>query len=264
MAAPTVSLPRRLLRLARLVAHFVHGQRIVRKRFPRLDTAGRDGEIRRWSRQLLDILDVEVRAYGAVPALARRMVVANHLSWLDIFVIYSHAPGVFVAKSEIRDWPLLGALVAEVGTLFIVRGRRTHARHTNDLIAATLTAGRTVAVFPEGTTGEGEALGHFHAALLQPAIDAQAAILPVGLRYRTADGERAEAAHYVGEMSFARSLWRVVSQRKLVAELHITAPLATAESNRRALARAAEAAIARALDLPLPHRHTEKRGDLPV
>lgn len=265
MTARPVSLPRRLYRITRLVLHFLRGQRIVRTRFPQLDAAAQDEEIAQWSHQLLSILRVDVQVHGSsIERPSRCMIVANHLSWLDIFVIHAHRPGVFVAKSEIREWPLLGGLVDGVGTLFISRGSRTHARRTNERIAQTLASGRAVAVFPEGTTTTGEAIAHFHAALLQPAIDAQAALLPVGLRYRTYDGDRAQAALYVDEMSFAQSLWRIVSQPGFVAELHVATPVPTHSENRRALARTSEALIARALDLPLPHRHTETPDDLPA
>lgn len=265
MSVRPVSLPRRIARLARLLLHFVRGRRIVRTRFAQLDDTGQDAEIAQWSQQLLALLGIEVELHGERDARpARCMVVANHLSWLDIFVIHAHRPGVFVAKAEIRDWPLLGALVRDVGTLFIERGSRTDARRANERITATLTAGRAVAVFPEGSTTTGHCVAHFHAALLQPAIDAQAALLPVGLWYRTLTGEQALAALYVDDMSFMQSLWRIVAQPGLIAELHFTSPLATQGANRRTLARNAEAAIAHALNLPLPHRHTETPGDLPA
>jgi len=264
MSSHTTPVHRRLYRIARLLAHFARGQRIVRKRFPRLSTAEQDAEIRRWARHLLDILRIDVRVHEAVSARPSHcMVVANHLSWLDIFVIHAHQPGVFVAKSEIRDWPMIGALVDGVGTLFIARGSRTHARRTNERIVETLLSGRAVAVFPEGSTSSGDRLGHFHAALLQPASDAQAALLPIGMRYRAVDGKRTDAADYIDDMTLFQSVWRIVSQPRLIAELHIDAPIAAQDANRRALARACEAAIARALDLPLPHRHTETRDDLP-
>lgn len=266
MSTRPVSLPRRLYRITRLALHFARGRRIVRTRFARLDPADQDREIAAWSQRLLSLLRVEVRVHGpAGDALPSRcMVVANHLSWLDIFVIHAHRPGVFVAKEEIRDWPLLGALVRDVGTLFISRGSRTHARRTNERIARTLAAGRTVAVFPEGSTTTGEALARFHAALLQPAIEAQAALVPLGLRYRTPVGEFARAALYVDDMSFMQSLWRIVSQERLVAEVHVAEPVPTQNADRRKLARATETAIARALGLPLAHSRTETPADPPA
>ncbi len=264
MSAPTTPVHRRVYRIVRLVVHLLRGRRIVRKRFSYLSTAEQDREIERWSRHLLTLLAVDVRVQESPQQQPRQcMIVANHVSWLDIFIIHAQRPGVFVAKSDIREWPLLGSLVDGVGTLFISRGSRTHARRTNERIAQTLASGRIVAVFPEGTTSAGDGLAHFHAALLQPAIDAEAALLPVGIRYRTPDGMRTDAANYIDDMSFVESLWRIVSQPRLTAELHITAPLSTQDVNRRALARASESAIARALGLPLPHSRTETRDDLP-
>lgn len=254
----------RLYRIARLVAHLVRGRRIISRRFPHLNTVEQDAEIQRWSQHLLSILAIDVRVYETSPERPWQcMVVANHVSWLDIFVIHARHPGVFVAKADIRDWPLLGSLVDGAGTLFISRGSRTHARRTNERIAQTLRSGRTVAVFPEGSTSAGDRLMHFHAALLQPAIDAGAALLPVGLRYKTSYDTATDAANYIDDMSFVQSLWRIVSQPRLIAELHIALPLPTHEANRRALARASEAAIAGALNLPLPHTHTETHDDRP-
>jgi 1-acyl-sn-glycerol-3-phosphate acyltransferase len=264
MSAPATPVHIRVYRIARVVAHLMRGQRVVRRRFPGLDTTEQDGEIERWSRQLLSLLAIDVRVHETAQERPRQcMIVANHVSWLDIFVIHAQRPGVFVAKSDIRDWPLIGSLVDGVGTLFISRGSRTHARRTNERIVQTLASGRTVAVFPEGSTSAGDRLAHFHAALLQPAIDAEAALLPVGIRYRTPDDAHTDAANYIDDMSFVESLWRVVSQPRLTAELHITAPLSTQDANRRALARASESAIARALDLPLPHSRTETPDDPP-
>ena len=108
-----------------------------------------------------------------------RLVVANHLSWLDIFAIDALCPASFVAKSEIARWPLVGTLVARAGTLFIERGRRHAVHRLIEHIERSLQAGGRVAVFPEGTTGAGHALLPFHANLIQAAVDAQAPVVPV-------------------------------------------------------------------------------------
>ncbi len=239
------------LRLARLGAHLAHGLWIVQTRYARLAPAEQDRRLERWSRKLLAILRVRVAAHNA-PALIpeRCLLVANHTSWLDIFAVYAVAPSLFVAKSDIRGWPLVGRLVARVGTIFIERGSRRHARVTNERIVAALASGRLVSVCPEGTTTDGRSLAHFHAALLQPAIDAGAAVLPVALRYRESAGAPTDAAAFVGEMSFVESIWQVARAPGLTVELRFAAAIDARDLHRRELAALARSVIARELDLP--------------
>lgn len=251
----------RAAKLARLAAHVVRGLWIVSLRFPRLDARGQDRELRRWSRKLLAILRVKVVGHNEPAALpARCLLVTNHVSWLDIFVVYALTPGIFVAKSEIRRWPVVGTLVARTGTLFIERGRRSHARQMNGHVRETLASGRLVAVCPEGTTTDGRTLKPFHTALLQPAIDADAMLLPAGIRYLDRRGERTDAAAYVGETSFLESVWAIAGERGIVAEVRFAPCVEAGGSARRDLARAAESAIARELGLPPPHRPSGTRG----
>jgi len=241
---------KRCVRLVRLALHFLWGLILVATTFPRLSPARQNRVLRRWSRRLLAIADVRVQPIGMPEQLPERMLlVTNHVSWLDIFVVHAVAPSIFIAKSEIRDWPLAGFLVARVGTLFLERGRSRHAQQTNGRIARELEAGRVVAVCPEGTTSDGSELKRFHAALLQPAIDAAAMVQPLALRYVDARGERTTAAAYVGDTSLLESVWRIVSEPRLVAEAHFTRPIRAAHHERRALAHEAENAIRRALGL---------------
>ena len=247
--------PLRLARLARLALHLARGLAITMTRYPRLSPPAQRGEVRRWSRQLLAILSVKLDAGNAPDFLPPRcMLVMNHVSWLDVFVINAWMPATFIAKSEVRDWPLIGALCVRTGTLFIERGRRAAVRHANAAITDAITRGELVAVCPEGTTTFGDTLVPFHAALLQPAIAAGAVLQPVALRYTDAQGHHSIAAAYVGETSLLGSIWSLVSARELAAELAFTASLPTAGRERRGLARDAEAAIAAALGVAAPAR----------
>jgi 1-acyl-sn-glycerol-3-phosphate acyltransferase len=242
------SLATRLARLARLPAHLARGLWLSR-RFVSLAPARQDRTSAAWSRRLLAILGVRVHATHVPdgPGLGT-LLVANHVSWLDIFALYTVAPGIFVAKSEIAGWPVLGRLVTNVGTIFIERGRNRHARRTNERIVATLAERGRVIVFPEGTTTDGTHVRRFHAALLQPAIAAGGMVQPVLIRYTDGRGHPNHAADYVGDTSLAQSLWSIVSARRLVAEIEFLPPLAAARAERRTLAHAAHDAIARALD----------------
>lgn len=242
----------RCLRILRVALHLLRGLVIALFRFPRLSPTRQRGEVRRWSRQLLTILAVRVHATNhpdELPPVC--MLVTNHISWLDIFVVLASHPSVFVAKSEIRQWPLVGWLCARVGTLFIERGRRSATRHVNAAIVTALQGGTVVGIYPEGTTSDGLSIGRFHAALFQPAIDAGATLVPLALRYTDRNGRHCSATDFVGDTTFVESLWSTTSARTIVADVQWLAPLVCAGRERRELARQAEAAVAAALSVPV-------------
>src|SRR5688500_4470388 len=162
--------PVRIFRSVRLLLHIISGL-IQSGIYPHLDQHAQWRMAQRWSAGLLAILCIRIRYQGTVPpAEAQRvMLAANHVSWLDVYSIITVCPARFVAKSEIRGWPLLGWLSRNAGTLFIERSKRSDTARINEHIGNALTAGDRVAVFPEGTTGDGTELRHFHASLLQPA-----------------------------------------------------------------------------------------------
>jgi len=262
MRNTSTPLPIRFARLARLVGHIVRGLWVTSVRFPRLDAAGQDHELRRWARHLLAILDVRVTCLNEPAALPpRSILVANHVSWLDVMTVFAVRPAVFIAKEDIRRWPVIGPLCAQAGALFIERGSRRHARHINGRVAETLAAGRLIAMFPEGTTTDGRSLHPFHRALFQSAVDADAVLHPVGIRYTGPDGAWTDAPAFVGDMSLIESMWRLVSAKGLVAELHFAPAIPARNGHRRDLARLAETAIAGALNLEPPRRKPGSRSD---
>jgi 1-acyl-sn-glycerol-3-phosphate acyltransferase len=260
MAAGPAPLPLRFLRLARLAVHLVRGLLVTSLIFPWISRPRRDARTRRWSKKLLAIMSVSVREHNAPSELADRCVlVLNHISWVDIFVINARSPATFIAKSEIRSWPFVGWLCTLVGTLYIERGKPSAARKATAAIVAELERGTLIAVFPEGTTTFGRSLEPFHAALFQPAIDADATLQPIALRYLDRAGAHSDAAGFVGETSFAESVWTIVSARHIVADLHFLSPAAAHGETRRSLAERTEASIAAALGVAAPHR-THRKG----
>ena len=198
--------------------------------------------ISRWSRDLLKILGVRLHMHGApVPDHTGVMLVANHISWIDIFVLNAARTSCFVAKSDIRQWPLIGWLAWRAGTFFITRGRRREAGRVGRAIGEALRDGRAVAFFPEGTTTDGSHVLAFHGSLLQPAIDCGALIQPVGLRYERRDGSRCTEAAYDGDRTLFDTLRDMATQHVIHAHLHFLPPVAGRD--RRAVAREAHDAI---------------------
>ncbi len=174
-----------------------------------LPSAARRAIRRRWSAQLLAMLGVDASVRG-LPPRPGMLVVSNHISWLDVFVINAQAPCVFVCKAEVRSWPLVGWLCAHSDTVFLERGRLGSTRDVAAGLTGMLASGAPpVAVFPEGTTSDGRDLLPFKPALIQSAIDADAVIAPLALRYTDRHNRPNTDAAYVGEASLADSMWRI-------------------------------------------------------
>lgn len=222
---------------------------------------------RRWSEQLLGMLGVRLESSGAgLPPGC--LVVANHVSWLDIYAINAAHPVAFVSKAEVRSWPLIGWLAANTDTIFLMRGSRGHAKIINAEIAELLASGRCAAIFPEGTTSDGSELLHFHAALLQPAIEVGRPIVPLALSYHAPDGQRSLAPAYAGETTMLQSLWAVVSEPELRVRVAIAPAIASQDEagdkvHRRAIAEAARTSIALSLHLS-PAPPTPSANSVPV
>jgi 1-acyl-sn-glycerol-3-phosphate acyltransferase len=203
--------------MVRATAHVVHGLWIIRTRFDRQSPEQTEATVAQWSRDMLRIMGVRLEVCGPAPS-GSCLVVANHISWLDILVINAAQPVRFVSKADVLRWPLLGRLVAGAGTLFIERESRRDAVRMVQIMAERLQAGDRVAVFPEGTTGDGRSLLPFHPNLLQSAIAADAPIVPVALRYVRANSqERHDAPVFVGNTTLVASIWTTLRARELTA-----------------------------------------------
>jgi 1-acyl-sn-glycerol-3-phosphate acyltransferase len=234
-------------RLARVILHLLAGLATCAFVFPWARAALRERLTRRWSRDLLALCRVTVEKGQGAPALAHAMVVANHVSWLDIFVINSLHPCRFVAKAEIRAWPVLGWLVERAGTVFIARGNRRDLRHLFQGLSGTLRDGQRVAFFPEGTTSlQGQVLP-FHANLMEAAVDAQVHVQPYAIAYVDGRGDYHASVEYVGETTFVRSFLRILSGGPVRARLTCLAPIGAHGAHRRDLARMARESIANTL-----------------
>ncbi len=224
-------------RLVRMLVHMAKGLWIVALRFPALAPDQQHARVQIWSLELLACAGIRLRIMGQPPLGGPVMLVANHLSWLDIPVMHAARHCRFVSKSDVQDWPLIGTLATAGGTLYIQRSSRRDAlRMVQDLQQA-LERSEVLAVFPEGTTGDGRDLLPFHANLLQAAVSAQAPVQPVGLRYSDrSTGATSYAPSYVGDETLLGSIWRTLSADGLDAVVHYGELQPTQGLDRRTLA----------------------------
>jgi 1-acyl-sn-glycerol-3-phosphate acyltransferase len=172
------------------------------------------------------------------------LVVANHLSWIDVLAMAAVQPVRMLAKDEVRDWPVIGALAARTGALFVDRAGLRALPATVAATAQALRSGAVVGVFPEGTTWCGLAAGPFRRAAFQAAIDAGAQVRPVAIELRRPDGSPDRSSAFVGDQTLWDSLRRVLRLPALVCELTVLPAIpAASAADRRELARVAAAAV---------------------
>jgi 1-acyl-sn-glycerol-3-phosphate acyltransferase len=237
---------RAVWRLLWVVAYTLQGALICGLVFPFLKPAQRMRKVGRWSGRVLRALGVSLQASGT-PRPGATLFVSNHISWLDILAINAVQPVRFVSKADVRRWPLLGWLVACGGTLFIERERKRDALRVVHLLAEALKHGEQVAVFPEGTTGDGHALLPFHANLLQAAIATETPVQAIALRFSDARHTVSPAAAFVGDTTLAQSFWQIVMATGLHAQVLWLPPQATRHLDRRALSEKLRGEIGSAL-----------------
>lgn len=240
-------------KLVRICLHLLAGMWTCACVFPFTNKAGRIARIRRWSARLLALCRVQVTVVDETrEAIApHALIVANHISWLDIFVINTWHPCQFVAKAEIRNWPLIGWLCEKTGTIFIARGKLREVRRIYEGLVHRLHAGEPVAFFPEGTTSEQGSLLPFHSNLFEAAVEAKVPVQPFALRYLTRSGRDRQfhpAVTFTGDTSFADSIIAILQAETIHVELIRLPLIQTASRHRRELAETAQQLIAAALD----------------
>jgi 1-acyl-sn-glycerol-3-phosphate acyltransferase len=240
------------VRWTRLLLHVASSFLTLRFAWPRADARRRHEIAVRWSQDLLAILAIRVRCEGRHPPHGRQgaMIAANHVSWADIFAIASVRHTRFIAKSEIRDWPLAGWLAERSGTIFIRRARRHDTARINALVHDALAGGECVGLFPEGTTTEGDRLLKFHSSLFEAAVANRARVYPVAVRYEHPDGTPLRSVAYVGDLSFAQSLGLVIRTRETIARLAFAEPIEPDGLTRQEVAAEAHRRVASLLGLP--------------
>lgn len=244
---------RGLTRGVRLARYFVKGLWRTR-RFAQLDEAVRLEQARAWLGGAAPLLGVQVRVHGLdrlsdLPP-GGSLWLPNHVSWLDIPLLGGLCGGtVFLAKSEIRRWPVIGRLAKLSGTEFIERGRGSEA--ASEAVASGVQHGRQIVVFAEGTTTDGHMVRRFHARLLGPAVQMERPVVPIALRYFDSEGQRTTAPAFIGNEKLWPSLWRVLSSEGLEAHIDVLEPIyPKSDDTRSEIARRAHHAVAARIATP--------------
>ncbi len=221
-------------KLARGFCHAVAGLLTIILRFPRLDAAAREARVSAWAARMLAIMDIGLEVRGAPCASGPMLLVANHISWLDILVMHAARYCRFVSKADVKHWPLVGTLATGAGTLYIERESRRDAMRVVHHMAESLRAGEVVAVFPEGTTSDGASLLPFHANLLQAAVVTDSPVQPVALQFLDAATRASSGApNYIGDDTLLGSIWRTLTAPRLVAVVSFGEPQHAQSRNRR-------------------------------
>ena len=221
-------------KLLRAAAHAVRGFWTIKTLFPKLPQADREARVQAWAEAMLHIVGIELVVHGKPPANGPMLLVANHISWLDILVMHASRHCRFVSKSDVRNWPFVATLSDGAGSLYIERESRRDAHRVVTQMAERLQAGDILAVFPEGTTGDGITLKHFHANLIQAAIEASVPVQPVALKFiDAASGATSFAPSYVDDETLAGSIWRTLTAPPLKAVVVFGEPQQAQGQTRR-------------------------------
>jgi len=221
-------------RLLRVVLHLLQGVWIIHRAFPTLSPTEREERVQAWARAMLSHLAIKLVVNGQPPLAGPVLLVANHISWLDIVVMHAARHCRFVSKADIQRWPVVGTLADAAGTLYIERESRRDALRVVHHMAERLQAGDVLAVFPEGTTGDGAHVMPFHANLLQAPISAQVPVQPVALHFvDCVTGAMSFAPCYIGDDTLLQSVWRTLTTPNLEAVVSFGAPQQADGRDRR-------------------------------
>jgi 1-acyl-sn-glycerol-3-phosphate acyltransferase len=232
-------------RLLRAIVHAIAGWLTITLLFPRWTQQRREAQVQAWSQGMLRVLGIPLQVEGEPPAHGPVLLVANHISWLDILVLHAARYCRFVSKSDVKHWPLLGTLATGGGTLYIEREKRRDAMRVVHHMAESLQAGEIVGVFPEGTTGDGRELLPFHGNLIQAAISANVPVQPVALRFvDRASGQDSDGPLYLGDDTLLSSLWRTLAGKPFVAQVRFGEPQRAEGRDRRQWAHDLRATVA--------------------
>jgi 1-acyl-sn-glycerol-3-phosphate acyltransferase len=263
-----------LIRGCRLALKLLKALLLIEIVFPHIRPSERDTIIECWCREVLDVLSIRLNLQGETPPeqVSSVLFVANHVSWMDILVINACRRVRFVAKAEVRQWPLVGWMAARTGTLFLKRTSHREVARVTKSVATFLRRGNCIALFPEGTTTDGTSIQAFHSGLFESAIAAEALVWPVAIAYKRPDGSLDPDIAFVGRQSLVSSIVNVLARPTTQAQLSFSTPVISSTGDRRELTawchRAIEQSLAGhlpdAVPLQFPPRHPTDESVSPL
>lgn len=235
----------------RIVAHTLVGLLLSLTIAPVLRRPAKQRLTRWWCAGVLKCLNIRVETNGEFPGSqpAGKLIVANHVSWVDIHALNSISPLRFVAKSEIRKWPIFGFLASQAGTLFIDRNDRKGAIHIIHSLKRELENGANACYFPEGTTSDGSQILPFKGSIIQAALAAQTDVIPVAIRYPLSEFQIDTRLAYAGDTTLIESIRNILRIPNPTVELHFLAPVSSHGQSRQAINNLARQAICQRLEL---------------
>jgi 1-acyl-sn-glycerol-3-phosphate acyltransferase len=243
-----------LTKYLRLIHAFGRAFWILWIKFPRLSREHKLEEIKVWSKETLEIIGIQVIPETPLAQIeasdAPRMFVANHVSWVDALIIQSIQPSIFVAKSEVKHWPIVGSIATACGVVFVDRGSPSSARRMVDDVSSALHHGYCVAGFPEGTSSEGHSVSLFHANLFEAAINHHIQVQPLAIRYTNPmTGALCLKAAFIGDIGFVQSLHQIMASDGIHAKVHAGDMLSPQGHSRRTLAHLSHRSVSSQLEL---------------
>ena len=248
-----------LLTRLRLLLHVSGALWTTSVLYPFYGEARRSRYVQKWSKKLLDICGVKVRVHHPERLSSKALIVSNHVSWLDIFLIHSVTPCHFIAKAEMADWPSIGSLAKSTGTLFLERSRTRHLKSTLETLVKYLKARERCIFFPEGTTAKQGELLPFHPNLFEGAIHAELPIQPFAVKYVNHMGEFEDAVDFSGDIGMNENVNSILGKDRIFAELTLLPVIDSNGKSRKDLSEHARKAIMSVL----PQSVQENRGRLP-
>ena len=227
----------RIYRLFRIIIHTIAGLFLAAVVLPFVNSKVKSSLIKRWCAGLLKAFNIHLKLFGQLPLTTSQgfMLVANHVSWIDIHALNSLIALRFISKDDVKSWPIFGYLAIKVNTLFIDRAKLHEASKIVDICAESLIKNDNLCFFPEGTTSDGRQVLPFKSSLLQAAINANACIYPIAIRYLNEDGSINTQMAYAGETTMLQSVVSIINIKSPKVELHFLAPINSAGQNRRQL-----------------------------
>jgi lyso-ornithine lipid O-acyltransferase len=189
---------------------------------------------------------IQVEQSGDIPQSG--LLVANHLSYLDILALSTVAPFVFIAKKEVRRWPIFGWIAWKAGTLFVDRERKLETGKVNESVGEALRSGLRVVLFAEGTSSDGSGVLPFRPSLFEPALAAEAMITPAYISYTASSGSVANDVCFWGDVSFLPHACKLFAIERVTARIRFGPTLRNLRDRKQA-AESTRAEVLRLADL---------------